>query len=208
MVRFLWLILRRGADFWPEIAFKRTSEGWVFKMPNRWLFGSPQYYLLDDAQKSEIEAVLRHPSGWRWWSSLVVLSVLLMALVFLVSFLMVRAPSPVIADLLLVLGGLLFAGLFNLNLYWRVQPLLAGAALTTERIRFTDQFVYTALHLPVAVTVILALFFTTQAVVQATYMLKIGPDSISQMIVATAWGLGAMYFIAQLIVRLKMRRAY
>ena len=38
--------------------FKAAPGGWVFRSPNPWVFGDTPHYLVDDAQKAKIEAVL------------------------------------------------------------------------------------------------------------------------------------------------------
>ena len=45
-----------------EASFKAVAGGYVFQSPNPWIFARPRYYLVSEAQKSEISARLRR---WR-----------------------------------------------------------------------------------------------------------------------------------------------
>ena len=38
--------------------FRPTSDGWVFRSPNPWVFGDTPHYLVNDAQKAQIEAIV------------------------------------------------------------------------------------------------------------------------------------------------------
>ena len=38
--------------------FRAAPGGWVFRLPNPWVFGDTPHYLVNDAQKSQIEAIL------------------------------------------------------------------------------------------------------------------------------------------------------
>jgi hypothetical protein len=215
--KFSWLIPRRGPDFWPGVAFKREPEGWIFKVPNRWIFGPPQYYLLNDAQKSEIEASL-YPI-WRRLGRITLSLVFLIA--FLVVFMMVRAhlifpDHPKVPDLIAFLWALFIGGLFNFELNRRFQPLLAGVTPTTKRISFVDQFVYelnataSRSHAPISLMVILALYFIATAAVRGFDAFTTDrwemPDSMFSMMGVVFWGFGAAYFTALLIVKLKTKR--
>ena len=41
----------------PEM-FKRVADGWVYRAPNHWVFGDAPHYLMNDAQKAQIEALM------------------------------------------------------------------------------------------------------------------------------------------------------
>ena len=45
-----------------EASFKLASGGHVFQAPNPWVFARPRYYLVSDAQKTELLARL---GRWR-----------------------------------------------------------------------------------------------------------------------------------------------
>ena len=39
-------------------AFKPVPGGWIYRAPNPWVFGDAPHYLVNDAQKMEIEAIV------------------------------------------------------------------------------------------------------------------------------------------------------
>src|SRR5436190_21105881 len=38
--------------------FRATSDGWLFRSPNPWVLGDTPHYLVNDAQKAQIEAIV------------------------------------------------------------------------------------------------------------------------------------------------------
>ncbi len=38
--------------------FKQVAAGWVYRAPNPWVFGGAPHYLVNDAQKAQIEALM------------------------------------------------------------------------------------------------------------------------------------------------------
>jgi hypothetical protein len=116
-------------DGMEEMSFKRVPEGWVYRAPNPWLFGSGRYYLLDEKQKSEVAG--HHRRMWLF---------LLLAI-----FAIAAAGAPmtfagfddqhVVASLATAaLVGLIVGFVANAWLYRTIRPIIAGLPLTTQRI--------------------------------------------------------------------------
>ena len=40
------------------VTFKPVAGGWVYRAPNPWVFGDAPHYLVNDAQKAQIEAII------------------------------------------------------------------------------------------------------------------------------------------------------
>jgi len=40
-----------------SVMFKPVADGWVYRAPNPWIFGDAPHYLVNDAQKAQIEAL-------------------------------------------------------------------------------------------------------------------------------------------------------
>jgi hypothetical protein len=38
--------------------FRATSDGWVFRSPNPWVFGDTPHYFVNDTQKAQIEVIV------------------------------------------------------------------------------------------------------------------------------------------------------
>jgi hypothetical protein len=117
-----------------EMAFKRAQSGWVFGAPNPWLIGTRRYYLLNDAQKSEIVACLRRM--WRLLS----IGMLAMIAVTIPLTMPVIDTRPLSTLAVAVLAGLLIGIAANTYFYRATRPIIAGMEPTTERITPREAF--------------------------------------------------------------------
>ncbi len=116
-----------------EVAFVRTPEGWLFQAPSLWLIGPRRCYLLNDAQKMQVAALLRRM--WNW--AVVAIAAVVAASIPLVSALVSMQGALVMVAAWLVLGaaaGLLLSGITR----YRLRPILAGIAPSARRIRQID----------------------------------------------------------------------
>lgn len=123
--------------------FRAAPGGWVFRSPNPWVFGDTPHYLVNDAQRSQIEAIvaLRRPrvvaavllGGILAWTVLVA--------TFMWAFAGHEDPTPgdigvmVVLIVLPLTAVLPIAALIQRR---RLKPVLAAAPLTTERIPFAE----------------------------------------------------------------------
>jgi len=146
--------------------FRPTADGWVFRSPNPWVFGDTPHYLVDDAQKARIEAIVspKRPAlvVALYAGGLIVWAVVVALLMSAFS----GHPDPTPGDiglmvfLILVpaLGGLPIVGLIQRR---RLAPVLDGARLTTERISNAElrQKVRTATPLKQSLNALVASLF-------------------------------------------------
>src|SRR5260370_24932794 len=49
------------------VAFKPVPGGYVYRAPSAWLFGPPNHYLVNEAEKAEILSIMRGSSGPVLW---------------------------------------------------------------------------------------------------------------------------------------------
>ena len=61
------------ADNREAIMFKKVPEGYLFRAPNPWLFGRARFYLVNDAQKAQLLAIVTARSQAVFWVALVAL---------------------------------------------------------------------------------------------------------------------------------------
>ena len=47
-----------GSERPKSVMFKPVAGGWVYRAPNPWVFGDAPHYLVNDAQKVQIEAII------------------------------------------------------------------------------------------------------------------------------------------------------
>jgi hypothetical protein len=123
--------------------FKQVPEGYVFGAPNPWIFGRRQFFLVDEAQKAQLLAVLTARSQSAALT-MVILPFLAMfaacvaAIVFVAGdgdhSLAVFSETLIAVAVSLYLALLIAAGPTR-----RVQPLLAGLSPTDQRITIADR---------------------------------------------------------------------
>ena len=140
----------RGASQWTapasvlkSVTFKPVAGGWVYRAPNPWVFGDAPHYLVNDAQKAQIEAIIipRRPVlfGVLLVAGIVAWVFALVGIVWAVS----RHDDPTTADVIAIavlvaislVAALPLAGWIQRR---RLQPILTGLPLTQERITFAD----------------------------------------------------------------------
>lgn len=134
-----------------EVSFRPVADGYVFQSPNPWIFARPCYYLVNEAQKKEIVALL---GRWR----LLLITIMLFVFVLFGSFIsfVMLFPSTFIrmAGPALQLGTAAFSVLLSMLLMLLIAPLiavpqiylnrglrapLAYAPRTSERITMAEQ---------------------------------------------------------------------
>ena len=132
-----------GSERPKSVMFKPVAGGWVYRAPNPWVFGDAPHYLVNDAQKAQIEAIIipRRPVlfGAMLVAGIVAWVFALVGIVWAVS----RHDDPTTTDVIAIavlvaislVAALPFAGWIKRR---RLQPILAGLPLTQERITFAD----------------------------------------------------------------------
>lgn len=126
-----------------DALFKAVSGGWVFRSPNPWLFGDTPHYLVDDAQKAQIEAILvpRRPAvvGALLVGGIVTWGIVVATFMWAFAGHEDLTPGDICVMVVLILIPLLallpIAGFVQRR---RLRPVLAGVPLTTERISYAE----------------------------------------------------------------------
>jgi len=122
-------------------SFKQVPGGYVFRAPNPKVFGRSDHYLVDEAQRDQIVAIMTPPrprlllAAWIGGYFLAVAA----AIVALSTF----ARHLPITVLVVLIGAMLSAAILGLHLaarrnLRRLQPILAGARLTDQRITIAE----------------------------------------------------------------------
>ncbi len=117
------------------IMFKKVPDGYVFRAPNPWVFGRTRFYLVDEARKAQLLAIVTARSQAVFWVVLVALIGISTAALAYGS----GHDDPTLRDLVLMLALLpvwLYAALLVSirPTARRLQPLLAGLPPTDQRI--------------------------------------------------------------------------
>jgi hypothetical protein len=123
--------------------FKQVPEGYVFRAPTPWIFGRARYFLVNEAQKAQLVAVLTARSQFATLT-IVMLSFLAMFGASITAVVYAAgddyAVGIFVATIVLALLTLYAALLIvTLPLAGRVEPLLAGLAPTDQRITAADR---------------------------------------------------------------------
>jgi hypothetical protein len=123
------------------VLFKQVPGGWVFRAPNPRVFGRSKHYLVDDAQREEIVAIMvpRRPT------LLLVASIVgfVLAVGAVAAALLLMMPDyPVTVFVAVILAAFLLA-ILALHLaasrkLRRLQPILAGASPTEQQITLAE----------------------------------------------------------------------
>jgi hypothetical protein len=116
-------------DGMEEMSFKRVPEGWVYRAPKPWLFGSGRYYLLNDKQRSEV--AFYHRRMWRFLLLAILVIAAAGAPMTLSGFDDQHALVPLVTAILV---GLLVGFIANAYLCRSIRSVLAGLSPTTLRI--------------------------------------------------------------------------
>ena len=123
--------------------FRATTDGWVFRSPNPWLFGDTPHYLVDDAQKARIEEIiaLKRPvlAGVLFAVGIVAWTLVVTTLMWALS----GHPDPTTGDIALMTILILMPAVFALPILGIIRrrqlaPILEGAKLTDERISYAE----------------------------------------------------------------------
>jgi hypothetical protein len=126
-----------------SVLFKAVPGGWVFRSPNPWVFGDTPHYLVDDAQKAEIEAIIL-PRRPRLLAAAVIVGILGWAMaVATLMWAFSRHEDPTAGDIglmvaLIVLPMMALLPIAGFIQRRRLAPVLAGAPLTSERISYAE----------------------------------------------------------------------
>jgi hypothetical protein len=124
--------------------FKPVPGGWVYRLPNPWVFGDSPHYLVNDELKSQIEATVprRRPAVV---GAIAITTTFAWVLIVttIVSIFGSGADHPTSKDLVAIVTLILVPIFGALPLLaWiqkrRVQPLLEGVRLSDERITSED----------------------------------------------------------------------
>jgi hypothetical protein len=127
------------ADNREALMFKKVPEGYVFRAPNRWVFGHARFYLVNEAERKKLLAIVTARSQWVFW---IVLTVLIGVSTAGLAYGSGDA-NPTARDfviMLVLLPAWLYAALLMSTrpTVRRLQPLLAGLPPTDRRITAAD----------------------------------------------------------------------
>jgi hypothetical protein len=127
------------ADNREAIMFKKVPDGYVFRAPNPWVFGRARFYLVDEAQKAQLLAIVTARSQLVFWVALVALIGAGTAAIAYGS----GHDNPTAGDVVIMLALLpvwIYAALLVSirPMALRLQPLLAGLLPTDQRITAVD----------------------------------------------------------------------
>ena len=116
-------------DGMEEMSFKRVPEGWVYRIPNPWLFGRSRYYLVSEKQKSEIAGHHR-----RMWLFLLLGIAVIAAVGAPLTLAGFDERQVVVSLATAALVGLIVGLVANAWLCRTIRPIIAGLPPTTHRI--------------------------------------------------------------------------
>ena len=124
--------------------FKQAADGSVFRAPNPWVFGEARHYLVNEAKKAEILAIVT-PRRPMLRAAVIIIALLLwvVAVATLVWAFGSGQDDPTASDIavmtILIVVPMVLALLIALRLKLRrLQPVLAGLPRTHERITAFD----------------------------------------------------------------------
>jgi hypothetical protein len=125
-----------------SVLFRATSDGWVFRSPNPWMFGDTPHYLVNDAQKAQIEAIVapKRPvlvvglciGGIIVWAALVA------TVIWAATGHQNPTADTVLMVVLILVPALALLPIAGLIQRRRLAPVLAGARSTNERISYAE----------------------------------------------------------------------
>jgi hypothetical protein len=118
---------------------KKVPDGYVFGAPNPWVFGRGRFYLVNEAQKTQLLAIVTARSQAVFW---VALAALIGATVGVLAYASGH-DDPTLRDVVIMLALLpvwIYAALLVSirPMARRLQPLLVGLAPTDQRITAAD----------------------------------------------------------------------
>jgi len=122
------------------IMFKKVPGGYVFRAPNPLVFGRARFYLVNEAQKAQLLAVVtaRRSAMYFWFALLVLIAAGIGTLAFATGH-----DEPTVSDVLIMLALIppwLYAAVLvsQLPTARKLKPLLAGLQPTDQSITSTD----------------------------------------------------------------------
>jgi hypothetical protein len=121
------------------VLFKPAVGGYVFQAPNPWVFGPTRRYIVTATQKAELLAIIRPRRPVLWTAGIVIGILLWAAAVATAMWIVFGHDQPTAADLgimsvlILVPTYLAWVTKLQRNLR-RMQPIIAAARRTEERI--------------------------------------------------------------------------
>ena len=129
--------MSKAGDQVKSVLFKQVPGGYVFRAPNPKVFGSADHYLVNEAQRDEIVAIIT-PRRPMLLLAVWIGGFLLVSAAAFVSLLLF-APDYPITVAVGVVAAMLLAAILALHLsasrkLRRLQPVLTGAARTDQRI--------------------------------------------------------------------------
>jgi hypothetical protein len=122
-----------------SVLFKPVPEGYVYQAPNPWVFGRMRRYIVSEAQKAALLAIVTPPRPWLRIAVITAAIMLWTGAVAGAMWAITGDDQPTTIDFLimmtLILGPIYLAWVAALrrNLR-RMRPILAGAPTTQERI--------------------------------------------------------------------------
>jgi len=132
----------RVSDRTKSVMFKPVSGGWVYRAPNPWVFGDTPHYLVNEAQKAQIEAIIVPRRPVLFAAALVAgIIAWVVAVATIIWAFGSGHDDPSAGDLVAMTVLIVFPMLAAVPFAaWiqrrRLQPILAGLPLTDERITF------------------------------------------------------------------------
>jgi hypothetical protein len=118
--------------------FRATSDGWVFRSPNPWVFGDTPHYLVNDAQKARIEAIVTPKPvvvGVLVAGGIIAWTVLVVTFLWAITGHQEPTPADIVLMVILILvPALCILPIVGLIQRHRLAPVLEGVPLTNERI--------------------------------------------------------------------------
>ena len=123
--------------------FRPTSDGWVFRSPNPWVFGDTPHYLVNDAQKAQIEAIVtpKRPAVVVTLYAVGLIAWAVAVATLMWAFSGHADPTPGDTGLMVFLILVPAVAVFPIAAVIqrrRFAPVLEGARLTIERISYAE----------------------------------------------------------------------
>jgi hypothetical protein len=190
--------------------FKRVDGGYVFTAPGALLFGRARRYLVNEAQKADIEARMRRTRRMIVPLAIVFTSLMIIGIAALAVFLL-DPGLPTVTRALFVLVPtvvVMLVAIIPVHIYGAraLQPLLVGLPQTSERITLRDRIETMAKATSFRHLLGWALFSLVLGGLMVLNLLK-NPDLIwLYAFGAVLFGLNAAYFIFLAILKVTLER--
>jgi hypothetical protein len=188
------LLLMFGAGI---AEFERTPQGWVFQASALWVFGARPRYLVDEAQKTNIELLLGTGAlviGISFWALIGVWEAL--------------SPSPSNFLFVYVPASLLIATLGYILICYTLRTLLKDVPQTTQKITRSDRLkIQAARHSTAGLLVVLLISFSLLFMILylATTADNWSASVGATLLIAALPGGFFIYFAALLVLKVRER---